>query len=170
MRTALPAVAAALALAVVPACAGDARAGERVRTAKSPPLLATDPGPRATLLADPRVAGRVGAVQVEVRLRNDGSSPLAVVPDPWLAEVALSGAAGDVRCTPGEPRVRGARAVALEPGASLPLRVDLSARCELQAPGAYELEVSFPAVDAPTPRASVRLDVAPRTWVNPGPR
>jgi len=114
--------------------------------------------------------GRSGAVQLDVRLRNDGARPVSVVDDPWLAEVVARGASGEIRCTPSGPRIAGARARELAPGASLPLRIDLSARCEVGEPGTYEVEIAFPAVDAPAPRASTRVEVAPRTWVNPGPR
>jgi hypothetical protein len=169
MRPAAAAAVAALAL-LAPACATDARAGDEVRSARAPPLLLEQGGPRAALVAPARLDGRMGAVQVPVRLRNDGPGPLAVIPDPWLAELAVRGEGGDVPCAPGTARVPEARSISLEPGASLPLRIDLSARCALPTPGGYDVEVSFPAIDAPTPRTTLRVEVAPRTWVNPGPR
>ena len=151
---------AALALA---ACAARPPS---VAEAHAPPLLEAS---ALSLWAPARAEGRVGAVQLEVRLRNAGGAPVRLVADPGLAELAVRGPGGPVRCAAPAPVADLPPAVSLAPGAELPLRIDLSGRCRLEAAGEYEVEVAFPAADAPTPRAVTRVAVAERTWVNPGP-
>jgi hypothetical protein len=166
----------ALALAVVLACATRGPTAEPaeepqtgdIRTSASPPLRVAER--RLVLLAPERIEGRLRAVQLEVRLRNDGPAPVTVAADPWLAELSASGAEGPVRCAPASPRMIPPPVVSLEPGASLPLRVDLAARCGFTVPGDYEVEVSVAAGEDPPARARVRVSIAARTWTNPGPR
>jgi hypothetical protein len=176
MRPRLPRLASALALALAAACASPGATGaeptadaDDVRSTASPPFRVA-PERRLVLLAPREIAGRLGAVQLEVRLRNDGPQPVTVATDPWLADLAVTGARGPIRCAPAAPRMDPQPSASIEPGASLPLRVDLSSRCYFTAAGDYDVEVSFEVPGAPPARARVRVAIAPRTWVNPGPR
>jgi hypothetical protein len=173
-------LACTLAVALSTACAardvpdehGAARGADSddVRTSRSPPLRPGPPQP-FTLAAPERIEGRLGAAQLEVRLRNDGKEPLTVATDPWLAALEVTGPRGPIRCSPPWPRISPQPSASIPPGASLPLRIDLSQRCYFTDPGDYEVEVSFDTVpEAPPARARIRLTLAARTWVNPGPR
>ena len=164
---------APFALLLVIGCASRAPTApvedQDVRRTRSPPLeLAVEH--RVALDAPARVEGRIGAVQLEVRLRNRGPGPVSVVADPWLGELSVASERGPVRCAPASPRMEPPPVVELAPGASVPLRIDVSARCDLADPGEYDLEVSFGRPGSEAMTARVRLAVAPRTWVNPGPR
>jgi hypothetical protein len=164
---------APLAVLLVLACASRAPTPSvehgDVRRTSSPPLeLAVEH--RIALEAPARVDGRIGAVQVEVRLRNEGRGPVSVVADPWLGELSVSSDRGAVRCAPSSARMQPPPLVELAPGASVPLRIDVAARCDLAQPGEYDLDVSFGLPGAKVSTARVRLAIAPRTWVNPGPR
>jgi hypothetical protein len=163
MRTLLPALATAAAL-LGAGCA----TGDDVGRSASPPLLLETR--HLALDAPARIEGRLGAVQLEIRLRNDGSTPVSVVADPWLTRLQVTGDRGEIRCAPPAARMEPRPVVELAAGASLPLRVDVASRCYFTTAGDYDLQVSFDDGSASTLPAGVRLSLGARSWVNPGPR
>ena len=122
--------------------------------------------PRVLLDVPARASARVGAVRLDVALRNASREPLRADGDPERLRVSVRDSSGAaLPCSP--PGAGPGAPTALAPGARLALALDLGARCRIEAPGAYAVEVRYEGPGGPAAGSSV-LRVT--RWSNPGIR
>jgi hypothetical protein len=120
--------------------------------------------PALTVHAPARASARLGAVRLDLALRNTSSRTVQADADPARLRVAVrEGSGGEVACDP--PVTRGGPLSEIAPGASVAVVLDLGARCRI-VPGEYAVDVAYDGPGGPAAPASLVLRVT--RWVNPG--
>src|SRR5690242_17556879 len=101
---------------------------------------ASEAAARVVLEVPAHAAARLGAVRLDVALRNASGEPVRAAPSRLAVAVRdRTGAALPCSAPPGPP----AAEVELAPGARVAVAIDLGARCRIGGAGAYAVDVRY---------------------------